>query len=497
MNDAYGLIDYNSKDLTEESFTIKNKGLICRLNDTIQFVNLEKDPNFNSIFSEEQLIKINIDSLNNFQLIFDQYELNEKDNFSSPNIAWFILRKKYFSDHMNSYCLNEGDILKIGRITTRIRTIKFKKYDDYLNMSIHTEINIKENKNNGILIKENKKKENNKILTKEKSKNTISEKSTNKICRICYNEEENSDNPLVRPCSCIGSLKYIHLNCLKQWLNAGSFHLIDHNDDCYLFSFKQAECELCKTKLPDFIKHKGKLYEIIDFHNDVNFQNYFILESLTIDKNENRYIYVVSLDNNCNTINIGRGREANLLLSDISVSRLHCFLTIDRKTKKIYLHDSNSKFGTLVLIQTPIIKLAQNMEFHVQIGRTFLEAIKIKPSNIFCCCETGEKLNEDIYFKQNEEKIDKFKKLIVKNEDEDENSLKNNEEKNNEEITINLKNLDNNKDIFLENINEGNNLLTLRANKKEERGHLNRQTDVLNTEIINIISNSRSDNNAE
>ena len=159
MNDAYGLIDYNSKDLTEESFTIKNKGLICRLNDTIQFVNLEKDPNFNSIFSEEQLIKINIDSLNNFQLIFDQYELNEKDNFSSPNIAWFILRKKYFSDHMNSYCLNEGDILKIGRITTRIRTIKFKKYDDYLNMSIHTEINIKENKNNGILIKENKKKE--------------------------------------------------------------------------------------------------------------------------------------------------------------------------------------------------------------------------------------------------------------------------------------------------------------------------------------------------
>ena len=393
---------------------------------------------------------------------------------------------------MNSYCLSEGDIIKIGRITARVRTIKFKKNDD-LNASIHTQINPKENEKNELIIKNNNI-ETNKILMKEKSKNTITENSNNKICRVCYIEEENSDNPLLQPCSCTGSLKYIHLNCLKQWLSARSFNLIDHTEECYLFSFKQADCELCKSKFPDYIKHKGKLYEIIDFHSEINFQSYFILESLTVDKNENKYIYVVSLDQNYNTINIGRGREANLLLSDISVSRLHCILSIDHNAKKIYLHDTNSKFGTLVLIQTPIMKLIQNMELHVQIGRTFFEMVKIKPIDIFSCCDAGEKINEDIYFKQNEAKIDKYKKLTVKNEVD--NSIRS-DEKINEEITINLKNMETNGNVFCENINDGNNLLTLRENKKNERENLNKERERDISEIINIINCSRSENNAE
>ena len=53
---------------------------------------------------------------------------------------------------MNSYCLSEGDIIKIGRITARVRTIKFKKNDD-LNASIHTQINPKENEKNELIIK--------------------------------------------------------------------------------------------------------------------------------------------------------------------------------------------------------------------------------------------------------------------------------------------------------------------------------------------------------
>ena len=497
MKDTYGLIDYDSKDLNEESFTIKNKGMIFRLNDTVQFVNLEKNPHFNTIFSEEQLIKISIDCHDYFYLIFNQYDLNDKDNYSAPNAAWFILRKQYFSDRMNNYCLSEGDIIKIGRITARIRTIKFKKNDD-LNGSIHTEINRKETKINKLTIKKHKKTENNeKCLFNEKSKNSITENSITKICRVCYTEEESFDNPLVQPCSCTGSLKYIHLNCLKQWLNERSFNLIDKNNECYLFSFKQADCELCKTRFPDYIKHKEKLYEIIDFHNDVNFQNYFILESLTVDKNENKYIYVVSLDNNIHTINIGRGREANLLLSDISVSRLHCILSIDHNAKKIFLRDNNSKFGTLVLIQTPTIKLAQNMELHIQIGRTFLELIKTKPISILNCCEAEERINEDIYFKQNKSKIDKYKKLTVKKEIDDDRSSKDNEVKDKDEITVNLHNLNINGNVVIENNTEENNLLALSENNNDERKFLNRGIyNNINTDIINAINSSRSNNNA-
>jgi len=31
-----------------------------------------------------------------------------------------------------------------------------------------------------------------------------------KICRICYQEEEDDKNPLIQPCLCSGSLKEIY-----------------------------------------------------------------------------------------------------------------------------------------------------------------------------------------------------------------------------------------------------------------------------------------------
>ena len=39
-------------------------------------------------------------------------------------------------------------------------------------------------------------------------------------CRICYGENSNDENPLICPCICKGSMKYIHYECLKNWLNS-------------------------------------------------------------------------------------------------------------------------------------------------------------------------------------------------------------------------------------------------------------------------------------
>ena len=44
-------------------------------------------------------------------------------------------------------------------------------------------------------------------------------KSNRVACRICLGDEEDSiKNPLISPCKCLGSLKYIHIDCLKKWL---------------------------------------------------------------------------------------------------------------------------------------------------------------------------------------------------------------------------------------------------------------------------------------
>ena len=46
------------------------------------------------------------------------------------------------------------------------------------------------------------------------------------ICRICYNGNE--EEPLLSPCSCSGSIKFVHQSCLLKWLKA-----------------RKPNCELC------------------------------------------------------------------------------------------------------------------------------------------------------------------------------------------------------------------------------------------------------------
>jgi len=57
------------------------------------------------------------------------------------------------------------------------------------------------------------KKKNKKILMQaavEKKLLEIGEKSETAICRICLGEEDDICNPLLSPCKCAGSMKYIH-----------------------------------------------------------------------------------------------------------------------------------------------------------------------------------------------------------------------------------------------------------------------------------------------
>lgn len=329
---------------------------------------------------------------------------------------------------MNRYKLNPGEIIKIGRITMRIRDIIFtnKKNNQTLNESYNTNYNkeiqtlktegdpltndndknAKKSKNlektEKIRVKKNKKNNPKDIFTKIEKKN--------RVCRICYMEEENEDeNPLVQPCICSGSMKFIHLSCLKQWIGTRSCIKIDSSEDCSIFLIKPVECELCKTKFPDFIKHEGILYPLLDFK--MEFQSYLTLESLTLDKQKNKFIYAISLEKN-RKIKVGRGHESNVLLSDISVSRVHCFMVVENKN--VFLEDNDSKFGTLVLVQTPSIKIVDDLPLYIQIGRTFFEFKIKKQFKLFSCCEAEEKNNIYYYYNQNEKYIRDNLGMVVK-----------------------------------------------------------------------------------
>ena len=549
--DIWGLIDYEANDLVENEITIYNNGYIYRYIDDI-------------IFSENEILEENYEKLfqitkndKNIILNFNKLEFDDTENISSRNNAWFLFKPERMENQILRYKINEGEIIKIGRITIRIKEIRYEDYknDFYLNqiskkskngplnlsndsnknMNINSNRKINEivqinnckseNKkelellrtegnqtnitkkqaNNKLFLKENKNKDSNKsynsnIISKDikyknekiiennincNINNIVNEKKysvkKNKLCRICYMEEDDpKDNPLLNPCICSGSMKYIHYICLKHWINNKCYMKIENNKECSIFRISPVECELCKTKFPDLITKKGIIYNISEFKPD--YKNYLVFESLTLDKNKNKYNYVVSLDekNEKNKkIYVGRERESDVLFSDISVSRTHCIIFVENKN--IYIYDNDSTFATLVLLQTPTITLVENLALYIQIGRTFfnLKAINKNKSSFFCCNAT-EKPNNKYYFEQNEKYIFYRKKTTMLNLDNIDNYKNDNEELNKSKINNN---------------NSSINIKIVKIKKNNDNKIIDDEEEDNKNKMYNYINTDRGNNN--
>ena len=428
------MIDYDYENLFTNTLNIKDTSYIYRKdNEVINSVDKINDKNHELLLK----IRLSFGKTKYLEIIRNKYEYDDTDNIANSNPCFFLLKPSKIDPKMNRYKLNPGEIVKIGRITMRIRDIKFKakNLNKSLDNSLIINSNIINTNSNNLGIKKEKEKDNKKITRletteskfnkndmNEKTKNKNSKKKTQKdifsklekkkrVCRICYLEEEENDleNPLVQPCTCTGSMKFIHLTCLRKWISTRSCVKIDNSEDCSIFLIKPVECELCKTKFPDFIKYENRLFPVIDFSQEFN--NYLTLESLTLDKQNNKFIYVISLDKD-RKIKIGRGHEAKVILSDISVSRVHCFMIVERN--HVFIEDNDSKFGTLILVQTPNIKLSENLPLFIQVGRTFFNCKLEKPFKLFSCCEADDKNNIFYYFNQNEKFIKDNLGMVIK-----------------------------------------------------------------------------------
>jgi hypothetical protein len=88
-----------------------------------------------------------------------------------------------------------------------------------------------------------------------------------KHCRVCY-EPEDENHILINPCHCRGSIEFIHMECLRQWLDnrltkvsleSGNIKVANRN--C---------CELCKMRFPSYILKKGVKMALISFIEQEN-----------------------------------------------------------------------------------------------------------------------------------------------------------------------------------------------------------------------------------
>lgn len=58
-------------------------------------------------------------------------------------------------------------------------------------------------------------------------------------------------------------MKYLHLNCLKEWIRSKC--RITENDDCKTYVWDNLFWELCHAKYPDYVKRKKKKVKVIEF----------------------------------------------------------------------------------------------------------------------------------------------------------------------------------------------------------------------------------------
>lgn len=203
-------------------------------------------------------------------------------------------------------------------------------------------------------------------------------KTAEKICRICLGgdgdeSEDNEDNPLFSPCICNGTMKYVHLECMQQWI-----HNKRHSKETELvksYNWKFLECELCKHKIHEEFVFKGKKYYLLNYDRPKT-GNYMVLESFT--NTPHKTIHVVQIpDDLANRkkdvlVKVGRGTEVDIRITDISVSRFHS--KINFSDGQFYCVDNDSKFGTVALLRHPIsIPQRSDHYLQIQVGKHLIE----------------------------------------------------------------------------------------------------------------------------
>ena len=332
---------------------------------------------------------------------YNNYFRENKFIKSYDALDWIVIGP---SRHKNSYKLTEGDFVKLGKLVFFVRKIKssqnenlnetkrnssFDNSEMNLGNNINDDIiihnkNINENyidTNNGLIENGAKKINNlnitNKVNVKLKSL-YVKLKNINKSqkkyrCRICFCEGNfEGNNPLISPCKCSGSVKYIHLNCLRKWLTTKITTKISSNNDIYCYVFKSLKCEICQSIIPEIAEFRGKFLSLLDFKNIdppyIILQSMYQYNSTNRNVNELNIIFVISFKTNAQ-VNIGRANNSNIRLSDVSVSRNHAKLTYSKGD--FFLDDIGSKFGSLLLIQNNVLFLP-NKNVSIQAGKSHL-----------------------------------------------------------------------------------------------------------------------------
>jgi len=84
-------------------------------------------------------------------------------------------------------------------------------------------------------------------------------------------------NPMLSPCKCSGSMRSVHLLCLRTWLSRKE-NIKAAGPTVISYNWRAYHCELCKSEISDRVEVEGRTHWLIDIQRPQS--NYMILESI-------------------------------------------------------------------------------------------------------------------------------------------------------------------------------------------------------------------------
>lgn len=157
--DSHSLFDYESRSVLPKSLNTVTSCKVIRNESNVQL------------------------STKRCEKIVGNIEVKKGDFFvaaGSGEGLWLIVRLLKFNS--KSGCvLHEGDTIKLGRVQLHVKTLKAAGGSD---------------------------------STFDSDSEELREESG--TCKVCLSAECEPANPLISPCTCAGSVKHIHLECLQK-----------------------------------------------------------------------------------------------------------------------------------------------------------------------------------------------------------------------------------------------------------------------------------------
>jgi hypothetical protein len=238
MKDSHGLFDYETSQITHKSLIVTNEARLIRENQDVTAA--DKNMQINNEYKVTRGL-LNIGKLKDCYWVYTNSLPDDED-------LWIVLRDYKENGHPG-YKLKEGLTIKMGRCRYVLTELVLNEEVDKSFDNTYMEP-VDNNASISWIEKFSKLKLDSIGQNMVKSEGVNSEKKIEeKACRICLTDENTPENLLIEsPCSCTGSVRFIHVTCLKYWLKSKVSEIKKSYSATY--AWKVFECELCKMKYP-------------------------------------------------------------------------------------------------------------------------------------------------------------------------------------------------------------------------------------------------------